>query len=389
MIRRNRNDPLYAAFLALVFLLPLPMGGNRIPFRSVLAGAVFLLVAVWLWQWYRGNRPLTPALRAARPALITLALWSLYVALQLLPLPVSVLARISPEAAKAYLVLHQSTAPLTLENHATRLGWLQTLAYTGIFLLTLALIDSRKRVKTLVLVLVTAGTLQALYGTFMVLSGLEWGFPGPKPTFWHRATGTFVSRNNLANYLVLCLSVGLGHLLAQSAPNPFRRSWRQRLRHLLDWFLGPGMRLRLMLLVMTVALVMTRSRMGNASFFFALLSTACLMLFFGKRRVSPAVLILISSLLIVDVFFIGSLVGLDKVVHRLEQTENMGERGILDTCSLRYWQDYPWSGSGLGSYYVSSPVRLYTRFLKSSGRFFCQSLRACTGEMCPRAFWGI
>ena len=55
----------------------------------------------------------------------------------------------------------------------------------------------------------------------------------------------------------------------------------------------------------------------------------------------------------------------------------------------RAWQEARVSLSFSDQCKVSSPVRLYTRFLKSSGCFFCQFLRAWMGEIWPRAFWGI
>ncbi len=105
------------------------------------------------------------------------------------------------------------SARLTLDLSASLTAWLKSLAYVLLFMLTLLLVDSMQRLKTLAYVLVLSGLGQAVYGSLaLAVAGSG------------NASGTFVNRNHFAAYLVLCLATGIGLLIAsmgRSAPHGF------------------------------------------------------------------------------------------------------------------------------------------------------------------------
>jgi len=80
--------------------------------------------------------------------------------------------------------------------------------------LTLLIVNTPSRLRWIALALVLSGLFQASYGSLMTLSGLEYGFFHEKIHNRGLATGTFINRNHLAGYLVMCLSVGIGLLIA-------------------------------------------------------------------------------------------------------------------------------------------------------------------------------
>ena len=65
---------------------------------------------------------------------------------------------------------------ISLDREYGKYYLLQGCTYTAGFFLTVALVNTHQRVKTLLQVLVFSGTFQGAYGAFMVLSGLELGF---------------------------------------------------------------------------------------------------------------------------------------------------------------------------------------------------------------------
>jgi len=74
----------------------------------------------------------------------------------------------------------------------------------------------------------------------------------------------------------------------------------------------------------------------------------------------------ITCLIIIDIFIVGAWFGIERVVPRLENTTLSHEsRDEVSLYTLQYWQDYPFFGSGLGSYYTTFPayqgedIRLY------------------------------
>ncbi len=93
---------LFVAFLILLVWLPIPLGSNRPWSWALMEVWVYLIAAVWLFKYARGRVTLTEPFRQARPALILFTLWLGYGLLQMIPLPGSVVAAISPNTAALY-----------------------------------------------------------------------------------------------------------------------------------------------------------------------------------------------------------------------------------------------------------------------------------------------
>jgi len=68
-----------------------------------------------------------------------------------------------------------------------------------------------------------------------------------------------------------------------------------------------------------VGLIATRSRMGNAAFFFSLLIAGTIAIVLSKHA-TRATVIFIASLLVLDIVIIGGVVGVEKVFKRIENT---------------------------------------------------------------------
>jgi O-antigen ligase len=106
---------------------------------------------------------------------------------------------------------------------------------------------------------------------------------------------------------------------------------------------------------MVVALVLTRSRMGNSSFFISLLVTGVIGLLLAKRATKSMVILLV-SLIAIDTFVVGTYFGTKRVVERISQTTAETEdRDEVAGYALRMWKEYPVFGSGLGSFPVVFP----------------------------------
>ena len=277
----------------------------------------------------------------ARPILYCACAWTLYVWLQLLPLPIELLRLVSPEAAKWHVLAAQESilaAPLTLDSYATLEGALKTTAYVGYFALGLALLNSRERIRGATYIIIASGIAQAVYGTVLSFRSID-----------GLASGTFVNRNHYATYLVMCLSVGVGVLIA-SLTGEKSYSLRQFLRGAIEWLITPKMALRLLLVAMVVALVITRSRMANLAFLVSLFSAGTIGLALSKKATRSMVVLLV-SLVVIDVFIVGAYFGTQRLVERIEQTSLRGEDRVeVARYALGMWKDYPVFGAGLGSF---------------------------------------
>jgi O-antigen ligase len=332
---------------------PLPFASNRIWGGALLALLVGLVLVCWLVLYVSGRVTVrTGGWRHGRLPLVLLVAVQLWVLLQIQYLPRPLVEWLSPQAFAWHLP--DGWLSLSLDREYTRYYLLRGCAFTAGFFLTLALVNSHDRLHTLLQVLVFSGTCQAIYGTFMVLSGLELGFFVEKYVGQGVATGTFVNRNHYAGYLVMCLSAGIGLLLSQLSTRRVH-GWRERLRGWLRLLLSPKIRLRVYLAVMVVALVLTRSRMGNLAFFVALGLAGTVAVMSG-RRFSWRVVVFLASLVAVDLFVLGRWFGFDRLVERLAQTRPGQEaRAWSNADTLEYLGDFPFTGSGGGSFYGVFP----------------------------------
>ncbi len=353
---RRLDAAVFAIYLALLVWAPLPFASNREWAGSLLCLLLAVPAAAWCLLAAAGQAAIGRGVwRVAWPVLLLLVLVQAWVFLQMVPLPPAWLEALSPQASAWQAIAGPMS--LSLDPAATRYFLLRGCAATLGFFLAIATVNSPSRMRLFLQVLVFSGTLQAVYGAMMVLTGLEFGFFVEKYSGLGSATGTFVNRNHLAGYLVMCLAAGTGLLLSQ-LDRHHPGDWRERLERWLRLLLSPKIRLRVYLAVMVVALVLTRSRLGNLAFFTAL-GVAGVVAVLTGRRFSWRVVVFLGSLLLVDVLILGRWFGLDRLVDRLEQLEGQPVEAVsrywADRYGLDYLADFPLTGSGGGSFYGIFP----------------------------------
>ncbi|KAA6181858.1 O-antigen ligase family protein [Thiohalocapsa marina] len=326
---------LVALTLAILVWAPLPAASNR-PWSSALLVLLVALLAVgWSYALLQARRPH----RLMPPA----GAWWMFALLL---------------AAQAW-VLVQITSGISTDSGASFRALLLGCAYALLFLIVTGLFRSRRRLTLLLAVLLISGTLQAFYGAFMTLSGIEWMLFEPKT--WGRGlvTGTFVNRNHMAGYLEMTLAAGIGLLMALRDGRPF--DWRA----LPDLLLGPKAWIRLALVIMVIGLVMTHSRMGNVAFFSSLLVVGGLFaLVHPEHRLRNGAILI--SLLLIDLLIVSQHFGLDNLRDRLAATqledlvvdgevvrhENV-DRDDIALYALPQFLERPWSGYGAGAFEAS------------------------------------
>lgn len=357
----------HAGFLALLVWAPLPLGSNRPWALALLAGLLWLLVVVRAaWgaseagapQWQGWRRGWACAALAAVPVAVALA--QLAVGLQ----PAA-------EAGRAALG--------TLSVHDTGLFLLRALACLAAVLLVLAGVRSQLRARQLLAALLMGGLLQALFAVLLYSSQAQYQFLYFSFHQGQRATGTFPNPDHLAGYLELSLAAGLGLLLSQfGSAQGESRHWRQAVARVADFLVSAKMLVRLTLVVMVVALVLTRSRMGNGAFFAAMLLVGLWVAVVSQRLRRPALWV-VASMALVDIVVIGQWVGLERVVDRLGGTaestvidaghgfvfdldentrreESLQQRMKVPAASLPLVAERPWFGHGGGSYQYAFPA---------------------------------
>jgi O-antigen ligase len=357
---------IYFGIAALMVWVPFPLASNRPFLRSLIVCWVLVLAMLWLLGWIAGTVRPGQVFRSGAVSLALLTGWLAVILIQILPMPAEWLGMFSPASLHAYQdsALGAITPRLSISierNDSIQYLYLGV-AYFCLMALILAIADDRYKLQGLCLSVVLSGTVQAMMGILLHFSGAEYSLFFKHISHVDAVTGGFVNRNSMAAFMEICLGCGIGLMVAQFGDTPIR-SIKQRLRWLIKLLLSPKLILRVLLIVMVLALILTRSRMGNGAFFAATLSVGLLGLLL-IRNSGRAITIFLISMIAFDILVIGSWFGVDKVAKRIEETavtrserqssgadeESLEERGIPASATLTAWKDFPVFGAGSGTF---------------------------------------
>lgn len=327
---RNRSaarvwEPLSAQFVALlgvIVVAPLPLAGNR-PWALALLGA--LIMGILMWNLWAPELRVTPAeennhrarWQRARLPLYLMGAWVALLALQLVPLPSSLVSALDFSHVAGFPFFSGEWTTLSIDPYSTRLYLLKALVLLAFFWLLLRLTTTPARVELLVKTIVLCGFVQATIGVILFAWAANYSLFFVQVEHFN-AKGTFISRNHFAGYLEMTLAMGIGLMIAK-LENYRPHTWKQRITRWLAVVMNEKARLRIMLIVMVIGLIASRSRMGNAAFFFSLLIVGTIAIVLSKRA-TRATVIFITSLVVLDIVIMGSVVGVEKVMQRIEDT---------------------------------------------------------------------
>jgi O-antigen ligase len=283
----------WVLFVSLLILFPWFYGGNRDwAFGALLVIFSFLLAALSLTNALQTRIALL--WKRQKWLLIVLAAWTL-------------------------LPLLQIIAKQTLDAGATLRSGLKTVLFVQAMLLLWTLLDRRQRLKQLLQSMFIAAFLHAVLACLALLMGKS--FSSELVVFGAASSmGSFVNKNHFAGFLELHLAIGAGLLVAGlNFESGDDTSVKQRLRSFVQLLMSRKTQLRLGLIIMVVALVLTRSRMGNIAFFVSLLIAGAMAYVWMKRR-PKALGILLVSIVVVDLVVVGSWFGARELAERIGNT---------------------------------------------------------------------
>lgn len=359
---RHPHVPDQAVYWGLIVLLvwaPIPFGSLRAWSIGILFIGCLTLSLACLWAWRRQMNLLLARVYLFRLPIALMTVFTAYVWLQATPLPTALVTALSPASV---IDPQAAFSTLSVDPYETRIIGMLASTLALAFVLTLLTVRSRERLDQLASALVFSGVTQAIVGAalFSVQAKYQLFFTD---ALHDRMYGTFRYHNTMAAYMCMALSLGIGQMLARLGKEDTTiraRNWKGRVTTAMEFVLSPTMRLRLLLIVMVIALVLTRSRMGNSAFFASMLVVG-LFTIVVARKTAPQTIALIVSLIIIDILVVGTGVGLEKVVQRIQDTElrevgagkaeSVEARTAAARMSLPILRDYPVTGSGGGSFY--------------------------------------
>jgi O-antigen ligase len=320
--------------VALVLFAAMAWGANT-PWAIALFSGGSLLVLAWrlIWDAWRGQLRLFWSWLFL-PAFGLLALIGLQ---QLLP-------RVALDAPLDSL-------PHSVEPHTTGLYFLLAAGYAALGLSVIHGFRSRRQLYRLMVLVITFGVLESLYGLVQSLGGIHYIWTVPFTD--NRARGTLMNPNHYALLLNLAISVGVGYLYARSVK--LLRGRKLNLRRLLRM---PDSA-KLAWIVVWLALIgfgvfVSLSRMGSIAMFVGLGG----MLAAGRLVEGGRLRTVIVFSVLFAIVGLGLYAGVEGLLERYMILSQFGERDRIPI-----WRDaWPmasttlWFGKGLGSFMWTFPA---------------------------------
>jgi O-antigen ligase len=338
---------LFYGLIILIIFLPLPLGSNRIWAWSIIEAWIFCLSALTIISLLHRKITVPEHAKRCKLPLISLAGFLAVSLFQLLPLNTALPKSIDILNEHQWLLF-------SLDPYATLQASIKTFSFLCLFILVVILVNTERRIKTVLMYFFLSGLFQAVYGSLMTLTEIEHIFFMEKYAYIGKATGTFINRNHYANYLILCIAAGTA-LLLMDISNRKSSGIRDSLVGILHFIMSTKMLLRIGLAVCVVGIVLSQSRMGNTSFFVSLSIAGFLWMLLTKRFTKKS-FFLLASFIIIDLFIVGQWFGFDEVQQRLQNTSAQAEkRDEVAKDTINYIKDYLLIGSGGGSYYSVYP----------------------------------
>jgi O-antigen ligase len=335
-----------AGLLAVLIVAVLAFGAVESLFYSLVVVGVCLLLVCVLVREVGAEAPHFRFPTAILPFLFL-------VLLQLIPLPASWVAKISPEKLAALhqvqsILPEQHWIPLSVDPHATLLALCKFLAYCGAFALAAYAFEVRRQRSLLLSGLLLLGCFEAGYGIVQYSTGYQKIFTYTRLFYTNVATGTYVNRNHFAGLLEMLIPLAVARVFYEVYTSGRRREAAAGRTE------GRGGRVvfyAFLAIVMAVGCFMSGSRMGIFALLAALVFLGVLGQWRGKRRAWTFGMAIILGCSLVYGFWVG----INPVLKRFEllgQEDYVESEGRLPLwrSEIRLIKDYPLAGTGLGTF---------------------------------------
>jgi O-antigen ligase len=359
------NTAIFIILCLLIWLLPLPFGGNiewAVLGFEVSVWLLFLIYAGARLIRYSDSSEATGKRKALTgPAVFFIIIFYLVGLFQLVPWPGSLARFLSPAAYswRQSLVLSGLFEParlnlqtLSLSGPASAYEFVKYLSYGAFVYLLAVSLNSRKKIKALTLVLIAAGIFQALYGLSEFFGGTNRIFTWVNRYYAGSAFGTFVNRDHYSAFLEMIFPLSLGYFLVRSdyfslkpgltLRQKIARFGQEQVQKSLLFILPP--------FIIGVGLFFSRCRSGIIIFivtFFLTMALLSMTSITGKKKTEKGLVRAVILLVLLGVV----LIGIEPILERFALGSFFDESRLsYYASSLNLIGDYPALGCGLGTY---------------------------------------
>jgi O-antigen ligase len=347
---------IFAGILLLLVFAPLAFGSIHVWAYSIAEFGVFILLSVYIMRYILHTSSQLSWVRTSVNRILLLLL--LLIGLQLIPLPASWMAFISPKTFSDKMQLSElPQISIAYSFHSATMEFLKIAAYIGMFFLVLNTLKSKQRIDMLVYVLIFTGLFEAMYAIAQTFSA------NPMIWWWKSrvggakfASGTFIGSNHFAFYLEMILPLTLGYMIGQKKREKRllpglggTRAFIQKVIAVLSPESAHPQKILFffMSVIIGTALLMSASRGGiismAASMFFMAL------LFLSKREYRKYGVLILSLCLIV--FIYGLQLGIRPTLDKFKNLEKGAESRLHSSLdAMPVLESYPIFGVGWGNF---------------------------------------
>ena len=248
--------------VALLIFTPLAFGTVQVWSISVMHLATIIMLALWFLKMNAQGR-----FRLIRTPL---------------DLPILAFGAIAAVSTATSVYFYESKVEL-----------LKILNYILLYYIVVNNIKDFKQIKRVITILIVIGCGLAVYGLYNYLNGIERIYGLEKKAYVGNLTATYVNSNSMSAYLELTIPLTIGLFLSG-----LLASRREHGRSITTFILPPA------ILIMTAALIFTRSRDGWISFFASIFFLTLLLL--RIRHKTPKTLTRIVMIALVTLIILGT-----------------------------------------------------------------------------------
>lgn len=345
---RKEMPGLFWAIVALVVLLPAPLGGIYQWSWGLMSSVVGIVLALWSGRVALGMQDAGFGMRKVWLLEVTFGLVIIWILLQ----------TVSFTPAAWHHPLWSTTADvlgdvaysaISLNPSDTLSGLVRLLAYAGIFWIALQYCRRAPRARQALLAVVYSGLAYAVYGIAIHLLPSNSIPIFSKTMNGEDLTSTFLNRNSFATYAGLALVCCTGLILALRTQTPASMTGvKQRAMRFVEVARGRGWPLLVAWPVLLLALLLSHSRTGLFSTVLGLLALVAMagLARVTNRRLATA----FGALCLAGLYWVVRVGGDQPLTRLLENSPNLGERSLIHERILIAIRDALALGTGFGTF---------------------------------------
>lgn len=347
-VHKPSNNKVFGFLLVILFIIPWAHGGEVVWQYLFFSSCIFTLTSIYFINNLNIN---FINLNSVKIPLTLLGVWLLFQLMQAVPLP-----SVFTDTLQKSIGITQ-WRKISIAPNLTFIELIKHTSYITIFILSLTLLTTKKRILTLTKTLFCSSAIIALYslvnhytkGAFDLINSIP-----PWTISWEEAThGTFSYQNHYASFLTLTIPLGFGLIYQKTIKSKKTGIKEKSLDTLINFITSSSGFYLFSCIIMLVALFKTASRGGITIFVISIAITFIFLLSMLKVSIKKKIVKLFTMLGIsfVIILLIATTGTLDNLAERLnKQGFDPNGRDLMHNTALAIIKQRPLVGTGAGTY---------------------------------------